>query len=366
MPTLTDDAIERLLRETFAAHESLADPDRARRLAEAPQMPQRKRRWTPALVAASAVAAAAVGATIWGGGHPTGSSLGRPTSTGPTSTIMSEREKAQAALEEKRARELAAQAASRANTAAAQTEVLRLVSLAPRVPGAREVPARKGGDDLFTYYAGQVSADQWYAVDASAAATMRYLRAHPPAGLTLQAENLIENDFPAGRLVSLRYAAAPTSAFTTPLLDLSVIRPPSGPTLYRVQAATSWRESNPVSEYLNGVTVMSYEIIRPVKNDPGTSRTVVRGNLTDPVAITTVTSALGNLAAQPRYFGHCPYRGESQDRFTFTGPGQPAVTVVARLGCPEVVSVTPGPGAQEFDLADPHTLDRVWTTIVTR
>lgn len=271
MPTLTDDAIERLLRETFTTHESLADPDRARRL----------RRGSPDAPAEAPVDTRARGGL---GGRCRGGwrhHLGRRPSdrVQPRSANLDWPDldhhvgaKAQAALEEKRARELAAQAASRANTAAAQTEVLRLVSLAPRVPGAREVQARKGGDDLFTYYAGQVSADQWYAVDASAAATMRYLRAHPPAGLTLQAENLIENDFRV-RLVSLRYAAAPTSAFTTPLLDLSVLRPPSGPTLYRVQAATSWRRSNPVSEYLDGVTAMSYEIIQPLREPTPAHRT---------------------------------------------------------------------------------------------
>ena len=63
MPSLTDDDLDRMLRATFAAHDHLADPDRARHLAAtvvdtvgAGGARPRTRRWVAGLAAASVVA----------------------------------------------------------------------------------------------------------------------------------------------------------------------------------------------------------------------------------------------------------------------------------------------------------------------
>lgn len=60
MTNWTDEHLESLLRDTFRAHEDLADPDRAISLAGA--APGSRRRW-PAIVAAAAAVAVAAGGT---------------------------------------------------------------------------------------------------------------------------------------------------------------------------------------------------------------------------------------------------------------------------------------------------------------
>jgi hypothetical protein len=62
MTNRTDTHLEQLLRETFRAHEDLADPDRAISLADA--APTGRRRW-PAIVAAAAAVAVVAGGTSY-------------------------------------------------------------------------------------------------------------------------------------------------------------------------------------------------------------------------------------------------------------------------------------------------------------
>ena len=61
MTTWTDEHLEELLRDTFRAHEDLADPDRASAIADA-RAP--RRRW-PVILSAAAAVALVVGGTSY-------------------------------------------------------------------------------------------------------------------------------------------------------------------------------------------------------------------------------------------------------------------------------------------------------------
>ncbi len=375
MTSRTDDDLDRMLRATFAAHEHLADPDRARALAHevtsGGAVPSRatsvRRRWIVGLAAASVVALGAGGAAVWSGRHTAGA-VASGSATSATAPSEWDREQAAAAAERagREADREAAAAQTARNRAAASAEVHRLISLAPQVPGATATRARSGGDDLATYFTNQVGADRWFAVPATPAATLAYLRAHPPAGLTLAEQDPQWNDYPAGRLIALRYVADATSALTAPQLDLSIIETPTGGVLYRVQAATSWRPANPFASLVGGVTEVSYSIVRPVDSTMSSSYTVARGVLRDPAAISSLTTAIAALPGQPQYVGHCPFQGYSDDVFVFTTGTGASVTVDAHLTCPEAVIVTIGHDGSSLQLADPQALDTLWQSLARK
>ena len=123
MTHLTDDDLGALLRETFADHEHLADPDRAVALTSAPPRPRRGR---VLLAAAAAVALVAVATTYVGSrGSASGPSAGPsspPTSSPPTSAPPTGQSNA-------------------ANHAAAVSLVEQTASRLPVYPGATEVSA---------------------------------------------------------------------------------------------------------------------------------------------------------------------------------------------------------------------------------
>ncbi|MFN8097243.1 MAG: hypothetical protein U0Q21_03015 [Dermatophilaceae bacterium] len=378
MPSLTDDDLDRMLRATFAAHDHLADPDRARHLAAtvvdtvgAGGARPRTRRWVAGLAAASVVALGVGAAAVWSDRHTSNaaassSTTGRSSSSAPVVAQRSAQE---------RARVESLREAGRARNEAVATEVVaRLVADAPRPPGARAIPARKGGDDLMTYSTNQVYAERWYAVPGTAEQTLAYLRAHVPAGVTDRETDPQWNDYPVGRLLTLAYVASDNPGHTTPLLDLSVIATGSGQVLYRIQAATSWREANVLSALLQEVIRVDYEIVHLRPSDPTRTGAVTQGTLTDEASIRALTWWLGAAYGQPQYLGHCPYRGEARDSFVLTTAQGGRISVRAELGCPPVVSVTATGGAgdtawpyaEPLLLADPRGLDAVWRGIAPK
>ena len=148
--------------------------------------------------------------------------------------------------------------------------------------------------------------------------TLAYLRAHVPAGVTDRETDPQWNDYPVGRLLTLAYVASDNPGHTTPLLDLSVIATGSGQVLYRIQAATSWREANVLSALLQEVIRVDYEIVHLRPSDPTRTGAVTQGTLTDEASIRALTWWLGAAYGQPQYLGHCPYRGEARDSFVLT------------------------------------------------
>lgn len=243
MTPLTDDDLLAVLRDTFAAHETLAGPDRALALGQAP----RRRTHPVGAVLAGVTAAAAVVAAIsftvqsWPADQQSPSGFVDGTSTAPNTPIDERADKA---------------AQDAANEAATTQLAQDLVDNAPTLPGATRYetsPTDQLADQNYTIggYDNGLSRTGWWSAPGSTDEAVAWFLAHPPLGMT--SEDGGESLGPDGTMIpSVIYTGAETAAHLAPSLLMQVTALGEGVAV-RADSFVSWRPARLDSSYVDGV-----------------------------------------------------------------------------------------------------------------
>ena len=243
MTPLTEDDLGAVLRDAFAAHETLADPDRAVSLAGAP-----RRRTHPvgAVLAGVTAVAAAVAISFTVQSWPADEENGSRFLEGVTTTTSTP------------ADEAAAKAAQDAANKAETTQLAEdLVDNAPTLPGAtrhESSPTNQlaEGNYFIGGYDNNLSRTGWWSAPGSMDEALAWFLANPPVGM--KSEDGGKSLGPDGTMIpSVIYTGSETAAYLTPSLLLQVTALGDGVAV-RADSFVSWRPARLDSSYVDGVT----------------------------------------------------------------------------------------------------------------
>lgn len=282
----TDTDLEQLLRDTFNAHEDLADPATASRVGADPVQPRRN--WVPGAAAAAAVVLT-IGTTIVLARDPAGTPTTIPIPD-PTATATGP------ALEP--------------NRVAADQESQRLINAAPVMRGAT---ATDGPDDWRTD-PGLVVGDAalarvtWYEFPADPAGVEQFLLSHPPSGM----KPLIFNEHASGLapftvgdsangsryLVYIPRTFAASPVYTGPSLLAEWTRSGSN-TLVRFSTALKARQPRPDASRITGDVSSVQVLINWSSTSPDGPRSHSRTIDLSQAQVTELLAAAEQLVGSP-------------------------------------------------------------------
>jgi hypothetical protein len=279
--------LDQLLRETFTAHEHLADADRAVALA---RTPARRSRAVAVTLAAIAIAASVVIGTTYVATRDDSARLAGPVTT----------QTATASLDEQAIK--AAQDAR--NQAEAQALAVSLLDEVPVMPGAKRFdkpPVPQLAEDNMGV-GGQLFDQRgrtWWTAPVSTDAVASFFLSHQPDGLERDDQPGWSSDPNNTRAYFLTYHASTTSP--TVLGPELVIQweAVEGGVVIRADSWVGWRPTRLASSYLNGSATSA--TIVTLRNSEETGRQVVDGD-----ALTRLATAYDGLLGTAFGVHGCP------------------------------------------------------------
>ncbi len=215
----------------------------------------------------------------------------------------------------------------------------RALAQRPLPPGLHQPGSSMSG----TYYLDRY---RLYRMPMTMDAAAAFLRAHPPAGLTLQATGTSsDRSGITERQLMFGPKHGPSGIATLSLVE-TIVPGPRGHALMRADAEVAWFPRRPAAEHLTGA---DYRSVRLVAEVYGTRLRTVARTFTSPAVIGRLTRLLNSLPASPGELTHCPMIFVSV-RAIFTPAAGHQGAVVGTSGC-TADSITVG-GRQQPALYD--------------
>jgi hypothetical protein len=239
--------LDQLLRETFTAHEHLADPDRAVALA---RTPARRHRPVAVTLAAIAIAASVVIGAAYVATRDGSGSVTDPATTGPTP-----------------AQTTAVPPRSPTSPAEAQQLAQALLDAIPELPGGLSVdssPVPKLAKPTVSVNSTDHtrSATTWWTSPASLDDAVSFYLAHLPPGMELQETAAGTSTDQDGVVVKfIQYVATDAPPFGGPLLFIDVISTGDGVAV-RADSFVNWAPARDPDSLVAGVTSVDVSLLR--------------------------------------------------------------------------------------------------------
>ncbi|MGC4112194.1 MAG: hypothetical protein QM747_17620 [Nocardioides sp.] len=335
MTPLTDDELRDLLTETFAAHERLADPDRAVALASASRPPRRSGRILLAAAAAIAVVAGGTTYALSRGGGPAAETTSPPATTHrpPLPPLQTDA----------------------ANKAKATAAALAVLARLPGYPGAQHtgpIPAFGDRGSMTASMPGFTISEYrwWRAPGSDAAAVARWYAQHPPRGFSSESGDSVNSSSDGTTTVYGVDLTQPDSGGLPPrgvMIEVQTVRVPGGIGI-RAEVLSVWQPARPLASFVQDATSIDVDVTHTrfgrVSHTSHSSFTV-----RDPAKVLAAEVAFDGLEGTGPIVASCPAMRDSyQDRVVFHTPTGD-VTVTTGGFCVDIGTVkrdgkTVGPG----------------------
>jgi len=282
---MNDDQLSTLLRETFTAHEHLADPDRA--IALAARSPRRTRRVAATLAAVTVAATVTVG-TAYVATRGDGDRVTDPAATSGPTTSESIDEKALQAQQ------------NEANQAAAQQLAGELLGKVPVLPGATrhdQAPVSTLAEPSVGL-AGPPASTAWWTAPGNLDEAVAYFLLHPPEGLTSDSNTANINGNEGPEVDMLEYLVPGYPAHSTPTL-LVEVAPTADGVVVRADAYVLSEAARLSSSFVEDASSVEITVLR------GTA-VVNRTTVDDPSQLGQLVEQFNSLRAYSEFAHSCP------------------------------------------------------------